>query len=238
MLKYLHLLRINGEDIEFVDEEGNVIVASEESIIYVNRKGKEIDEQRAKRALDSGQYIDERSLYDDRYAPNSQRKQQQYQQPAAQHRQQKQHQPMQSYNNKLSNHSTSDLIANMQKIFAEAHKNAHNQPDIGMIENDARSRSNTPPPPPPPQSRHYQQNSYEAELNLQEQLKQLKEAKKRQERQERQERHDREKKQREQQRQLEKKRLREYERQQLLQREEQQKVAFDFEAFTFVKACS
>lgn len=228
MLKYSHVLRINGEDIEFVDEDGNVIVASEESIIYVNRKGKEIDEKRAKRALDSGQYIDERSLYDDRYAPNSQRKQQQYQQSATQHRQQRQHQPIQSYNNKLSNHSTSDLIANMQKIFAEAHKNAQNQPDIGMIENDARSRSNTPPP-----SRHYQKNSYAAELNLQEQLKQLKETKKLQERQERQERHDREKKQREQQRQLEKKRLREYERQQLLQREEQQKVTFNFE--TFVK---
>lgn len=210
--------RINGEDIEFVDEEGNVIVASEESIIYVNRKGKEIDEKRAKRALNSGQYIDERSLYDDRYAPNSQRKdQQQRQQPDQQHRPQQQHQPMQSYNNKLSTHSTSDLIANMQKIFAEAHKNAKNQPDIGMIENDARSRSNTPP-------RHYQQNSYEAELNLQEQLKQLKEAKKLQERQQRHERHERERKQKEEQRQLEKKRQKEYERQMELQRQEQQKA--------------
>lgn len=120
--------RINGEDIEFVDEDGNVIVGGKENLVYVNRKGKIISEKRALKALESGAYVDGRSFYDDRLNPNGTNRD-----VKVQHYEQQQ--PYYKAHSQ-TNHG-SNLVSDMYKIFEEARKGVKHQPDLNMIERDA-----------------------------------------------------------------------------------------------------
>lgn len=52
------------ENVEFVDEDGNIIEGGKENLTYVNRKGKYVSEKKAKKAMESGAYFDGRELYD------------------------------------------------------------------------------------------------------------------------------------------------------------------------------
>ena len=105
-------------------------------------------------------------------------------------------------------------------MFAEARRNVQHQPDINMIESDARSRSQSPIATNKNATRAQNgyQNTLETEAKLQAQIRQLEQARQEQERLEQQ---------REYQRQQEKKRqqqIKEYERQMEKQRQQQQRV--------------
>lgn len=113
--------RINGEDVEFVDEDGNVIKGGDETLLYVNRKGRVISEKRAFKAIKSGQYVDSRQFYDERLKNK----------PAV---------LTEIDLKKKGEEQTQDLIANMYSVFAKARletKSSNPPVNVNMIESDA-----------------------------------------------------------------------------------------------------
>lgn len=126
-------LQVEGEDVEFVDEDGNPIKGGEESLIYVDMRGNLVPEKNAKKLLKSG-YIDSRTLYGYRI----QKKPSNSKPSASSYNTSSSIQGYKnSYSKSKSNHSEVDLVANMKNIFAAAKNNIAVQPNIDEIEKDA-----------------------------------------------------------------------------------------------------
>ena len=101
---------------EYVDEDGNLIEGGKEQLIYVDRKGRAVSERSAKKLLDSGRYIDSRTLYGGGAVRKPVKKLSLAEEAKLQQE---------------------ELIRSMQLRFAEAKIKPEQQPDLDLIEADA-----------------------------------------------------------------------------------------------------
>jgi len=128
-------LQVEGEDVEFVDEDGNIIKGGEETLMYVDTKGNIVPEKNAKKLLKAG-YVDSRTLFG--YKIQKKPSPSKSKPISTSYSKSSSTAYKKSYSNSTSSsNSNVDLIANMKQMFAAAKNNVAVQPDINEIENDA-----------------------------------------------------------------------------------------------------
>jgi hypothetical protein len=100
------------DDVEYVDEDGNLIEGGKEQLLYVDKKGRVVSEKSAKKLLDSGRYIDSRVLYNGVRNVNKTKKNS------------NSLEKKKSFN-ELAKEQSMQLIKNMEEAFAKARTQKH-----------------------------------------------------------------------------------------------------------------
>ncbi len=110
-----------------MDDDGNQIKGGPEQVTYIDEKGMHISPEKAVKMIQSGKYVDDRTLYSRRAAKRYQKVP-----PKPQTKRPVEYVPP-------NPNQANELIASMNEIFSKARSNIKEMTDLQMIEEDAVS---------------------------------------------------------------------------------------------------